>query len=48
MTDQHFRKSYRAKQLCQRGLGDRNSVCPSVRPSQACFVTKRKNKQLKF
>jgi len=24
------------------------SVCPSVRPSHACFVTKRKNIQLKF
>jgi len=24
---------YRATQLCQRGLGSRNSVCPPVRPS---------------
>jgi len=41
---------YRATQLCYsyRGIGDRNSVRPSsvppsVRPSHACFVTKRKN-----
>jgi len=27
---------------------DRNSVCLSVSPSHACFVTKRKNIQLKF
>ena len=34
---------YRATQRCQRGLGSRNSVRPSVRLSHACFVTNPKN-----
>jgi len=38
---------YRATQLCQRGLGSRNSVRlsirPSVRLSHGCFVTNPKN-----
>jgi len=40
----HF---FRATQLCKRGLGSRNVVCPSVCPSvclsHACFVINPKN-----
>jgi len=32
VREKHY-NFYRATQLCYRGLGSRNSVCPSVRPS---------------